>query len=554
MEECKVCGKSYKKVTASHLKTHDITLEEYLKLYKKEEYKERKIVQFLMENYVSQSDKFKFLYYSAGKDAQCSTITVTQGSKRKFPLGEGDIRKHLRGLSSIGIYPLCKTETRLIAFDIDINTKADDKYKSIDNCLEVLELLVNKLYQFGITDKYVLMSFSGSKGYHVDIILDEFISKEVVEKFQKLVSAEVFSDASFEANKGVIIEFRGSNDSGYKLPLCYHYKTNNKAYLCNEYGVEIDDLECLNKKNFAASEIQEVVDINYEYLEDISILEQFNETMKTTSLLDMHIRENKARREKVNELFNTHITKEYINNNVKAGSRHFLLYEVALYLRFVSKLNEEQALLMLQSWVSNWWDKSLVDRECESLIKTNIRWVYRRGKYFDNANKELIITREHMKEVISIDLKHKQKNSALRRLYYILMIHSYYFADSKTGEFQMSYSTMEKMGAIKNNRSVLKKQLEELEALGKIVIVSSSVKKAEYEKDKVYESNVYKLNKSFTTSDSKGLKHCNNEYDCNNCMQIFSCTLLDRRYTTSFITAKEYKNLKDSCPYNKNKE
>ena len=129
------------------------------------------------------------------------------------------------------------------------------------------------------------------------------------------------------------------------------------------------------------------------------------------------------------------------------------------------------------------------------------------------------------------------------------MIHSNYFADSKNGEFQMSYSTMEKMGAIKNNRSVLKKQLEELEALGKIVIVSSSVKKAEYEKDKVYESNVYKLNKSFN-ADDKGLKHCNNKYDCNNCMQIFSCTLLERRYTTSFITSKEYKKLKDSCPYN----
>ena len=52
MEECKICGKSYKRITASHLNTHDITLEEYLKLYKKEEYKERKLAEFLMESYV----------------------------------------------------------------------------------------------------------------------------------------------------------------------------------------------------------------------------------------------------------------------------------------------------------------------------------------------------------------------------------------------------------------------------------------------------------------------------------------------------------------------
>ena len=416
MEECKICGKSYKRITASHLNTHDITLEEYLKLYKKEEYKERKLAEFLMESYVSQSNKFKFLYYTSGKNAKCSTITVTQDSKRKFQLGEGDIKRHLRGLCSIGIYPLFMTSTRLIAFDIDINTKAEEKYKSIDNCREVLELTIDKLFQFGITNEYILASFSGSKGYHVDIFLSEFISKEVVEKFQKLVSNEVFRDASFEANKGVKIEFRGSNNVGYKLPLCYHYKTNERAYLCNEYGVEIDDLECLNKRNIAAFKIQEIVDINYEYLEDISILEEFDETMKTTSLLDMHIRENKARRENISGLFTTKITKEYINDNVRNSSRHCLLFDVALYLRFVVKLNEEQALLILQDWVKNWWDKSLVDRECEYLMKSNINWVYRRGKYFDNANKDFIITREHMKEVISIDLKHKQKNSALRKL------------------------------------------------------------------------------------------------------------------------------------------
>lgn len=114
---------------------------------------------------------------------------------------------------------------------------------------------------------------------------------------------------------------------------------------------------------------------------------------------------------------------------------------------------------------------------------------------------------------------------------------------------------MEKMGAIKNNRSVLKKQLEELQSLGKIEIVSNSVKKSVYEKDKVYESNIYSLTKTVRDDDAtnvKKIKHCKGKYNCKDCMLISICTLLDRRHTTSLISLKEYKELKDSCPY-KNK-
>ena len=160
-----------------------------------------------------------------------------------------------------------------------------------------------------------------------------------------------------------------------------------------------------------------------------------------------------------------------------------------------------------------------------------------------------------MKEVISIDVKHKQKNLALRKLYFILIIHSNYFA-ATNGEFQMSYSTMENMGALKNNRSVLKRQLEELEKLGKIEIIANSVKSNKYKKDRVFESNKYKLiddvllKQDFGVNDNS-IRHCKGEYNCKNCLEVCSSTLLERRYTTKMLQLEDYKKLKGSCPYNK---
>lgn len=546
-----------------------MTLEEYLKLYKKEEYKERKIAQYLMENYVNQSDTFKFLYYSSGKNPKCITMTVTQNSKRQFPLGEGDIRKHLKGHCGIGIYPRYKTQTKLIAFDIDINQKANEKYKSIDNCKEVLELTVAKLFQFGITDEYVLCSFSGGKGYHVDIILDDYIDKDVAEKFQKIVNVEVFSEASFEANKGVNTELRGSNNSGYKLPLCYHYLTANKAYLCNEYGVEIDDLECLNKKTLDASIIQDIVDINYE---DILLYTELDEVVKNVNMLDIHMAENTSRRERVVEILENGLTSEYVSKYTRDNSRHQVLYEVVLYLKLIEKLDEAQALAIVTNWVKNQWERDLVDKEILEDIKTTVSSTYntKKAQYFDVATKDFNITKKHMREVISIDVKHKQKTLALRKLYFILMIHSNYFADSKTNEFYMSYKTMMDMGAVKSDRSLLKRQLDELEALGKITIVKRGIRKTKADapdcnkenkkmniKD-LYESNVYKLNVTFealnVAEKDKVIKHCKMAYNCDDCMQRCSCELLSRRETSKFISLSDYKKYsQEGCPYNKNK-
>ncbi len=546
MKICKVCGGSYKRITASHLDKHNMTVDEYLQKYEIEEYRERNIVEFLLEHYVVKyANIYKFIYYTnptRKKEGTITTIFVGKSKNRKYQLGRGDLRNHIKGKGAIGVYPKFATITDLIAFDLD--SKDGD-------CLEVLEKLVDKLYSYNVKEENILCSYSGSKGYHVDIFLEESIDIDTAKKFQEMLKIDTLRNS----NSKVVIEFRGTNRQGYKLPLGYHYKTGNRCYLCNQHGLEIDDSECLTKKRLNVNVIKEAVDINYEHTVII------DPVINDVKVLDIHIAENENRRKKIEDLLlgdtsDTIITKSYIKTNVKNSSRSFLIYEVTLYLKLVLNQTEEQALAILEFWVKNRWDKSLVDKECMDHIKSNVKSVYNgRGKYFDNATKDFYISEKHIKEVLSIDVKHKQKNLALRKLYFILMIQSYYFADSKNGNFHMAYSIMEKMGAIKNNRSVLKKQLEELQSLGKIEIVSNSVKKSVYEKDKVYESNIYSLTKTVRDDDAtnvKKIKHCKGKYNCKDCMLISICTLLDRRHTTSLISLKEYKELKDSCPY-KNK-
>lgn len=544
MVMCKVCGKTYKTITVSHLRTHNMTLDEYYKLYNKEAYIERKLIDFLM-NYVEISNKYKFLTYPKNG---VSAITVKPGSRnssRKYPLGKGDLKNHLRAKWTVGIYPVDDKLTRLIAFDIDINTKKKDG--DILDCTEVLTLINEKLYQFGITSEYVLNSYSGSKGYHIDLLLDESIDVDIALKFQKVVRAEVLRDMS---NLNVNIEFRGTNGQAYKIPLGYHQKTNNRCFICNEYGIEENDLICLKKKKVSISVIEDIVNINYH--ENFRFKEQTRELVHGVKILDMHDAKNEQRRKKIEEVLERDITSEIFEYEFKG--RNDLMYSVALYFKYVLRWPRENAYSMLKNWVNRRWDKSLVDQECRKHIKTTIDSAYSNDNYyFDNSNKLFNITEEHMKEVISIDVNHKQKNMALRKLYFILIIHSNYFAD-KNGEFDMSYSTMEKMGAIKNNRSALKKQLETLQELGKITIVSSKKVRSNYVKDKVYETNVYKVNenvKGREYSGDKKMKHCRGEYNCKDCMLICSSTLLERRYTTKFITLKEHKICKDNCPYNK---
>ena len=81
-----------------------------------------------------------------------------------------DLEAHLNGGPAVGIYPIRNDDTVLVG-DADIDKAADPQATRAD-----AERVRAELVLMGIRTEATLLSFSGSKGHHVDVFCDQPIS------------------------------------------------------------------------------------------------------------------------------------------------------------------------------------------------------------------------------------------------------------------------------------------------------------------------------------------------------------------------------------------
>lgn len=169
--------------------------------------------------------------------------------------------KHLNGENILGLFANDTPEyTKYICFDVD--TLDTDYLHSLVKILKT---------KFNIKEENILVSYSGNKGYHVDLFfnrnaLNYYPSISLVKMFYYRVIYRVQEDLLLDNKKitspiNKIIEFRPTAKQGCKLPLGKHFKTNNYCHLYQDSSLK----ETVNKEE-AGTKLATVVKLDVDVL------------------------------------------------------------------------------------------------------------------------------------------------------------------------------------------------------------------------------------------------------------------------------------------------
>lgn len=147
----------------------------------------------------------------------------TAKAASKFPMSDGMFNAHFRGESPLAIFAY-GTRSRWFAFDVD------SKEKALDDTLKLVDTLVAQ----GISRKDIHVSYSGGKGYHVELFTDKHLPFSQWQAF----GHAILGHAGLSTDQ---IEFRPTENNSHalKLPLTLHPKTGNFAGYCR--------LDCNNR-------------------------------------------------------------------------------------------------------------------------------------------------------------------------------------------------------------------------------------------------------------------------------------------------------------------
>lgn len=535
MLKCPYCNQEFKRITPKHLEKHGVTWKEYLKEHRKEDFENKTIIDFFNDFYISV--RYRYLLYTSTKT---STVTVTNPKKLNdddilaIAYGEKDIIKpltnkelagHLKHYMTIGIY-FPTHYSNVISFDID---KFDTR---------IIQKVYGAIVEY-VPEESILCSYSGNKGFHIDLFLVEMLDKTIINEFYKLILSKTKLSEK-------IVELRGGNGQGVKLPLGINFKNhdgmNNFCYLTDYRGIRVDTIPELQSKkkcsiNCIIAAVKENIDVIHKKALTDEQIEEFEEMQGTTKLLEKYDNTNEKRAEKAKEYFEKGIHAE--------GLRHNVMYEIAIWLKSEDYCMKD-VIVKLNEWILRCSNYGTNIKEFKQDIKDTVKTIFKKDYKFDIQAKEIKISLQDIREVFTVETKNKLETKALRKLYYILLLHSRAYA-GEDGIFYMSREQMSDAGA--GNKAELieiTKKINKLIKMGKLLKFKADTLKA---------PNRYKLIELadiVVKSGEKTFKICNDE-KCKDCLYKATCYLTTDKERRKYIKGKEFKML-ELCPYNKDSQ
>jgi hypothetical protein len=133
----------------------------------------------------------------------------------RSPLNDADLAAHALGQKTVGTYVVWLDKARMFVFDVD------------DRDLRLANVLAEACRARGFTPG---VEFSGRKGYHVWVLLDQWASAADMQRVAKSIAAEV------GFNGEVFPKQAAARDLGslVKLPLGVHAVTGNQSRFLSE--------------------------------------------------------------------------------------------------------------------------------------------------------------------------------------------------------------------------------------------------------------------------------------------------------------------------------
>lgn len=358
-----------------------------------------------------------------------------KSTKGAVVLSDFRLYNHINGKETLGVFARKMKgveDSKFITFDVDIGQKDKndkvEKKKNIEKAKWVVYKIVNVLQDIGISSEYYRTSFSGGKGYHVEIFFDAPIEISLLKRFHKYVldredlkeKEDLIID---EVNYGKV-EFRPTYDLGVKIPLGYNFNnktdpTNNYCYFCDyEKGlIQIKDPLYITKikrmDNILFRLIlDKIFDTGDEDICDKNIIayKETKDAHKTLKIYDLNV-DPDATKEAIEELIEKGLT--------RTGTRNSSLMKIAKYYKHLEVSPEDN-----KEWITEWMhqqDKACYTTKWNEVLKDIdgiIKYVYSHVCALVGGVNKVIITYAEIKEI----LKAKSKNEKL--ILYSMLIHS----------------------------------------------------------------------------------------------------------------------------------
>lgn len=457
--------------------------------------------------YLSQSRKGKWRHVVAGQ--------VNQYTKKKdIRLSDWHLENHLNGNFTIGTFA-GDFGSIFMSFDVDFHDNGMARWTTYK--------ITHTLDSFGI-DHHI--SFSGSKGYHIDIFFEDKITVRHARKFFDYV----IEKSDVKQHKQGQVEFRVSEKQGIKLPLGIHQVTKNYCGFCRvEEGLRVMNKEqseeyLLSINRIPSRQVLNIIEIAQSELEEIDT-KKFIETQDAISPYVPL-----ANHEQSEDHSIARAQKLLTEGLQVQGSRHKSTFLICLYLKYCGYERGD-----CKSELYDWMDAQNPElyttklSDCYKDIDLIVRDVYEKDYNLSGGNKDLTVTLNELKWIIE---KCPEKNQKL--ITYALLKHSKRHANMQ-GVFYMPYSMIASATGI--DEKTARNQVNKLINLGVIEAVARNRKPVGKKGLQRNLPNLYRLNIDVVV-DSNVLA-INESHDFKSCILYF----FDKKALRNMLPRKQYESL-----------
>lgn len=228
--------------------------------------------------HLNETDIKKYMDLFIGREDIYATASVNYNGKLVYdmvsePLVEEVIAKHIEGERVVASYIQRNNNTvKFIVFDVDLSKKTllqigDHKefyQQYINKALDVAKYIKRILSRFGIE---AVLEFSGFRGYHVWIFMEEWIST----RYANLLQDAVLKNLIIEHN-GINVECfpnrtRVKGDKlgqALKLPWAKHYRSNQYSLFVDDNGQVVSDQKTIlyDSVQYSVAKIKRIIAAN----------------------------------------------------------------------------------------------------------------------------------------------------------------------------------------------------------------------------------------------------------------------------------------------------
>jgi len=496
------------------------------------------IAQKIGKLYVTYRKSYLEQYLIKKENNDGSISYIPTYSEQKHTLNDSMILKHLTQQKTIGIFS-GSIITSFMCFDVDI--------KDPSLCKWAVDKIVDALQNIGIAGKYIHISISGSKGYHIDIFFDEPVYLSDINKIYKII----LEDTDLENIDYGEIELRPcitkGRPKGMKLPLGINLKTNNICWFC-DYDKGLAPIKKYDYVLYIEPMPKQILLDILEKEADILITPEQQD--KIEAITDKH-KPLPEYKNNVDEKFTIEQVENVITNGLQiTGSRHNALFNIIKYYKHLGVSKDDNRDFIIQ-WMEQQdkttyttkWDAILLD------IDEMIEYIYSHNCSFVLKNVDIDVSMEEIMEIIKI----KGKNDRL--VLYSLLIHSKRYA-VKSGVFYMSYAQMMKVTGL--TKMTLIKIVHQLEDLKLINVTRGEITKYNAKLNKpMTETNRYIVNllgikteieNKENIIESKVFKIC--DKNCVGCFNSCLCYMFSNKELKVILSERNYSEVnkyKDYC-------